>query len=175
MTITIKRCMLDDLVLLQEVGAETFNETFEDQNSPENMKAYLEKAFDLNQLEKELSNPSSAFYLIYSNEELAGYLKVNDDDAQTEMMGQDSLEVERIYIRKKFHKQGLGKYLLNKAMDIAAERNKAKIWLGVWEKNENAIAFYEKMGFVRTGAHSFHMGDEEQTDFIMTKKLHGER
>jgi len=174
MTISIKKCTLDDLVLLQEIGVETFTETFGDQNSPENMKAYLEKAFNLNQLEKELSKPSSEFYLIYSKEELAGYLKVNADDAQTEMMGQDSLEVERIYIRKKFHKQGLGKYLLNKAMDIAAERNKAKIWLGVWEKNENAIAFYEKMGFVRTGAHSFHMGDEEQTDFIMTKRLHGE-
>ena len=51
------------------------------------------------------------------------------------------------------------------------ERNKEKIWLGVWEKNENAIAFYKKMGFVQTGAHSFYMGDEEQMDFIMTKTL----
>lgn len=135
------------------------------------MKAYLERAFNLKQLEKELSNISSEFYFIYSNEEIAGYLKVNINDAQSEKMGNDSLEIERIYIRKKLHKQGLGKYLIKKAIEIAIERNKEKIWLGVWEKNESAIAFYKKMGFVQTGAHSFYMGDEEQIDFIMTKTL----
>ena len=56
-------------------------------------------------------------------------------------------------------------------MEIAMERKKKKIWLGVWEKNENAIAFYNKKGFVQTGAHSFYMGDEEQVDLIMTKTL----
>ncbi|MNL75746.1 Protease synthase and sporulation negative regulatory protein PAI 1 [compost metagenome] len=54
---------------------------------------------------------------------------------------------------------------------MAMEHSKKKIWLGVWEKNENAIAFYNKMGFVQTGVHSFYMGDEEQMDIIMTKTL----
>ncbi|MDQ0877426.1 ribosomal protein S18 acetylase RimI-like enzyme [Paenibacillus sp. V4I3] len=171
MTINIKKCTFEDLGLLQEISVETFNETFKNQNSPENMKAYLEKAFNLKQLEKELSNISSEFYFIYSNEEIAGYLKLNTIDSQTEIMGNDSLEIERIYIRKKLHKQGLGKYLINKAIEIAIERNKEKIWLGVWEKNESAITFYKKLGFVQTGAHSFYMGDEEQIDFIMTKSL----
>ncbi|MGG3281017.1 GNAT family N-acetyltransferase [Paenibacillus solani] len=171
MTITIKKCTADDLSLLQEVGVETFDTTFKNQNSPENMKAYLDKAFNLNQLEKELCNISSAFYFISSDEEIAGYLKVNINNAQSENMGNDSLEIERIYIRNKFQKLGLGKYLLNKAIEIAIERNKKSIWLGVWERNENAIAFYKKMGFVQTGAHSFYMGDEEQVDFIMTKTL----
>lgn len=77
----------------------------------------------------------------------------------------------RIYIKNSFQKHGLGKHLLNKAIEIALERNKKNIWLGVWEKNENAIDFYKKMGFVQTGAHSFYMGDEEQTDLIMAKTL----
>ena len=98
---------------------ETFNETFKDQNSPENMKAYLERAFNLKQLEKELSNISSQFFFVYFNNEIAGYLKVNTDDAQSEEMGDESLEIERIYIKNKFQKQGLGKYLINKAMEIA--------------------------------------------------------
>ncbi|WP_286174338.1 GNAT family N-acetyltransferase [Pseudomonas sp. ISL-88] len=131
----------------------------------------MEKAFDLKQLEKELSNISSQFFFVYFHNEIAGYLKVNTNHAQSEEMGDESLEIERIYIRNKFQKHGLGKYLLNKALEIALERNKKKIWLGVWEKNENAIAFYKKMGFVQTGTHSFYMGDEEQIDFIMTKTL----
>ncbi|WP_134703159.1 GNAT family N-acetyltransferase [Ammoniphilus sp. YIM 78166] len=171
MTINIKPCTLEDLRTLQEISYETFKETFEDQNSPENMSAYLERAFNFNQLEKELSHLSSQFFLVYLHHEVAGYLKLNTNDAQSEKMGDESLEIERIYIKKKFQKHGLGKHLLNQALEMATESNKKKIWLGVWEKNENAIAFYKKMGFVQTGSHSFYMGDEEQMDFIMTKTL----
>ncbi|MBT2668777.1 GNAT family N-acetyltransferase [Bacillus sp. ISL-4] len=171
MTKNIKKCTHEDSRKLQEISYETFNETFKHQNTPENMNNYLERAFNLKQLEKELSNISSQLFFVYFNNQVAGYLKVNTNDAQTEEMGDESLEIERIYIKNKFQKHGLGKYLLNKAIEIAMERNKKKIWLGVWEKNENAIAFYKKLGFVQTGAHSFYMGDEEQIDIIMTKTL----
>lgn len=171
MNINIKPCTIEDLSILQEISYETFTETFKEQNSPENMNAYLERAFNLKQLEKELSTISSQFFFVYFNNEVAGYLKVNTQDAQSENMGEDSLEIERIYIREKFQKLGLGKYLINKAIEIAEEQEKNKIWLGVWEKNENAIAFYKKLGFVQAGSHSFYMGDEEQIDFIMSKSL----
>ncbi len=171
MNIKMIRCTVEDSRKLQEIGYETFKETFEDQNSHENMKAYLEAAFNIKQVEKELSNPLSHFFLVSINDEIAGYLKVNTGDAQSEEMDDDSLEIERIYIINKFQKNGLGKYLFNKAKDVAMEQNKKKIWLGVWEKNENAISFYKKLGFVQTGAHSFYMGDEEQTDVIMVKRL----
>ncbi|TGA96128.1 GNAT family N-acetyltransferase [Sporolactobacillus shoreae] len=171
MTINIKKCCREDLPILQEISIETYDKTFQDQNSPENMKAYLERAFNVKQLEKELSDSSSEFFFIYLNKELAGYLKVNINDAQSEKMGDESLEIERIYIRYTFQRKGLGKYLINKAMEIARSQNKKNIWLGVWEENENAIDFYKKIGFVQSGAHSFYMGDEEQTDLIMKKTL----
>lgn len=171
MKITTKKCTIEDLQVLQEISIETFNDTFKDQNSPENMKAYLERAFNLKQLEEELSNTFSQFIFVYLNNETAGYLKVNSCDAQSEKMGDDSLEIERIYIKSKFQKHGLGKYLLNQAIEMAVALRKKEVWLGVWEKNENAIAFYKKMGFVQTGAHSFYMGDEEQIDIIMTKTI----
>jgi diamine N-acetyltransferase len=171
MEVNITTCSTEELQILRAISKETFNDTFKDQNSPEQMEAYLEKAFNSEKLEKELLNPSSHFYFVYVNNEVAGYLKVNTNDAQTETMDDESLEIERIYIRKDFQRHGLGKYLLNKAMEVALEHHKQKVWLGVWEKNENAIEFYKKMGFVQTGAHSFYMGEEEQTDFIMIKTL----
>ena len=169
--VKIKKCTLEDLRVLQEISMETFDDTFNDQNSPENMKAYMERAFNLKQLEKELSNIDSKFFFVYFNEELAGYLKVNMNDAQSEKMDNESLEIERIYIRNKFQRKGLGQYLINKAIEIAVEQSKKIIWLGVWEKNEHAINFYKKLDFVQTGAHAFYMGDEEQIDIIMTKTL----
>lgn len=173
MTVKIRSCSFEDLKNFQKISMETFKETFENQNSPENMAAYLERAFNTKQLEGELSKTFSEIFFIYFNEELAGYLKVNMNEAQSEKMGEESLEIERIYIKQKFQKHGLGKDLLNKAMEIAIERHKKNIWLGVWEKNDNAIAFYKKMGFVQIGAHSFYMGNEEQRDLIMIKALLG--
>ncbi|SDK56803.1 Ribosomal protein S18 acetylase RimI [Paenibacillus sp. OK060] len=171
MTVEIRACSREDLQKLQEISIETFHDTFKDQNSPDNMRAYLERAFNAKQLEDELSNSCSDIFFVYYNKELAGYLKVNREGAQSEQMSDASLEIERIYIRKKFQMHGLGKYLLNKAMETALEHQKKEVWLGVWEKNDNAIAFYKKMGFVQTGSHSFYMGDEEQIDFIMVKTL----
>lgn len=171
MTIKIEKCNHEDLKKLQEVSIETFHDTFKEQNSSKNMKAYLEKAFNEKQLEQELSNAASQFYFILDNEEIAGYLKVNIDEAQSEQMGDESLEIERIYIRDKFQGKGFGKHLFNKALEVAIAQDKKSIWLGVWEKNDHAIGFYQKIGFVQTGAHSFYMGDDEQIDLIMTKTL----
>jgi ribosomal protein S18 acetylase RimI-like enzyme len=171
MIVEIRACSREDLQTLQEISIETFNDTFKDQNSPDNMRTYLERAFNAKQLEAELSNSCSDIFFVYYNDELAGYLKLNRDGAQSEKMSETSLEIERIYIRKKFQKHGLGKYLLNKALETALEHKKKEIWLGVWERNDNAIAFYKKMGFVQTGSHSFYMGNEEQIDFILVKTL----
>lgn len=172
MTTTIKNCTLEDLHELQTISIETYTETFKEHNTPENLAAYLEQAYPLDKLERELGVPSSYFFFIYSGEQVAGYLKLNTDDAQTEPMGKDSLEVERIYVRKAFQKFGIGKQLLDKAIEMAKEQNKKTIWLGVWENNDNAIAFYQKKGFVQTVSHSFYMGDDEQIDLIMVKTLY---
>lgn len=149
MTINIKKCTLEDLRKLQEISYETFNETFKHQNSPENMNAYLERAFNLSQLESELSNRSSQFFFVYFHNEVAGYLKVNINDVQSEEMGDESLEIERIYIKNNFQKHGLGKYLFNKAVEIAKERNKKKVWLGVWEKMKMLLLFIRKWGLYK--------------------------
>jgi len=168
---TMKKCTLEDIMELQKISIETFIETYKDQNAPEHLNTYIENGFNLEQLKKEILNHSSQFFFIYHTEEIAGYLKINTGVAQSEEVSDDSLEVERIYVKKKFQKHGLGKQLINKALEMALEQQKKKIWLGVWEENENAIAFYQKKGFVQTGTHSFYMGDEEQADLIMTKTI----
>lgn len=168
---TIRTCTLSDLQELQDISILTYKETFDEHNSEENMTAYLEAAYNKPKLEKELATPSSRFYFAIVDDEVAGYLKINTDEAQTEPMGDEALEVERIYIKKKFQKNGAGKVLMNKAFEMAEQLGKNKIWLGVWEHNYNAKAFYEKKGFVETGSHSFFMGDDEQTDLILTKTL----
>lgn len=171
MTINLRRCTVDDLPELQKISYETFDETFRDHNTRENMEAYLDNAYTSEKLESELNTKGSRFYFLYFSDVLAGYLKLNIGKAQTEDMSDQSLELERIYIKTPFQKKGLGKHLINKAIETAEKLDKKEIWLGVWEYNENALGFYKQLGFVRTGAHSFFMGTDEQTDYIMTKTL----
>ena len=100
-------------------------------NTHSNMKAYLEKAFNISKFSDELSNKDSLFYLLCIDEKLSGYLKSNEFKAQTDIYDQQSLEVERIYVAKEFQGKGLGKILINKAIDVAKIRGKLYIWLRV--------------------------------------------
>lgn len=138
------QCTLSDIYTLQAISHETYNGTFQEMNTPENMDAYLKKAFSFEKLETELSNADSFFYFVYADEELAGYLKLNINEAQSDVIIDNSLEVERIYIRHTYQGQGLGKYLIHKSIQVAKEKCKKYIWLGVWEKNVRAIRFLKK-------------------------------
>lgn len=169
-TIEITPCQLEDVALLQQISIETYSDTFGKQNTEKNMTDYLTAAYELTKLEAELTTPDSYFYFLKKDNQIAGYLKLNINNAQTEEM-KNALEVERIYIRKDFKRQGLGKTFIELAETIAKRLQKETIWLGVWEYNFNALEFYKKMGFKHFSQHSFFMGDDEQTDLLLKKSI----
>lgn len=116
-------------------------------------------------------NSNSRFFFIYLDNQLAGYLKLNIDLAQTEKIDRNGLEIERIYIRKEYKRQGLGRQLLEFAIELATKERRKLIWLGVWEENENALLFYQMFGFRKNGTHNFYIEIDKQTDLIMVKEL----
>lgn len=171
MNIKLRPCTLNDADILRKMSIETYYETFAPMNTSENMEAYLNRAFDMNKLRRELNDKNSFFFFLYSDDELAGYLKLNEAPSQTDLNDVDSMEIERIYVSGKFQGMGLGGYLMKHALRTASEKKKKYVWLGVWEKNEKALQFYKKKGFYKIGAHSFFMGDDKQTDYIMRRDL----
>jgi ribosomal protein S18 acetylase RimI-like enzyme len=84
---------------------------------------------------------------------------------------ENGLEIERIYVLKEYQGRKAGKLLLEKALEAAAEGNKAYVWLGVWEENTAAIGFYERYGFREFNRHVFRLGNDEQTDIMMRLAL----
>jgi len=171
MPVTIRKCTIEDIETIQQIGRQTYFETFVAHNTEENMNDYLQKAFADSKLREELENPDSEFYVAEQDGKVAAYLKINQLDAQSEPMDSDYLEIERIYVLIEFQKLGLGKLLYDRALERAMSLRKSKIWLGVWENNHNALAFYSKIGFERIGQHSFFMGDDEQIDYILVKSV----
>ena len=166
-----RRITLDDLEKLQKIGRATFEETFSESNSEENMKSYLEEGFSKEKLTAELIATDSESYFALLNEEVIGYLKVNFGASQTELKDNKALEIERIYVSKAFHGKSVGQLLYDKAIEIAKEKGSEYIWLGVWEENPRAIRFYKKNGFVEFDKHIFKLGDDEQTDIMMKLQL----
>ena len=167
----LKKCTIEDFDILRELSIRTYYETFAHLNTKEDMDAYLEDAFNKARMMGALQDGNSEFYFLYYNENLAGYLKLNEAPSQTDINDKKSLEIERIYVSSEFQGEGLGRYLMEQAISIAVKRNKEYVWLGVWEKNEKAIRFYKKNGFYEIGTHSFIMGEDVQNDFIMRKNL----
>lgn len=131
------------------------------------MENYLEENFCYEQLESEIKNNASKFYIVENNEKVVAYMKLNFDKAQTETRHDNTLEVQRIYILQEYKSKHIGKRLIQKAIEIGRNNNLNYIWLGVWENNINAIKFYKKQGFEKFDTHIFKLGEDEQTDNLM--------
>ena len=167
----IKKCSLDDILDLQKIYRQTFFETFSEQNSEENMRIFLDKAYSEEKLKSEIENKESETFLAVENQKILGVLKINTGNAETESGLENSLEIQRIYILKESKGLVIGTVLMNLAEKKARELGVSFIWLGVWEKNFPAQKFYTDKGFRRFSEHAFVLGDDIQTDFLMKKEL----
>ena len=169
--IKIEQINNSHIAALQQIGHHTFEETFAESNSAENMSIYLEEAYSNEKLSAELNDPNSFFYFAMLDEKVIGYLKLNMGGSQTELKDNDALEIERIYVLKDYHGKKVGQLLFDKAIAIAKEQQVAYVWLGVWEENKRALQFYTKNRFVEFDQHVFVLGDEAQTDIMMKLAL----
>ena len=167
----INRVDQADIELLRDISVSTFVESFAPYNTEQNMNDYIATAFSIEKLTKELTASGSSFYFIYIDNDLAGYLKLNVGESQTELHQDSSLEIERIYILGKYQSKKLGQLLFEKAIEIAKQKMVKYVWLGVWEKNSRAIQFYQKNGFVEFDKHIFKLGDDEQLDIMMKLEI----
>jgi diamine N-acetyltransferase len=166
-SISIRKAFPEDLRDLLHVARTAFLQAFTAGNKSENVQAYLNEAFTLEQFERELENPASTFFIAEKEGEIIGYTKVNQVPAQTDVHDPESLEIARLYVLEEHLGSGLGKRLLDTAIDFAKQNQKKFLWLGVWEMNPRAIRFYENNGLRIFGSHPFPFGDEIQTDYLM--------
>ena len=167
----IRECTMEDLPTIKSLGEQTFIESFGEDNKKEDLNEYLLENFSPDKLEKVLQNVHSRFYLAFLSGEPAAYMKVNFEGAHTEKGYGNALEVQRIYVPRKYLGQKIGKKLMEKAMEIGRESDLDYLWLGVWEKNISAIGFYQSMGFEKIGEHIFVIGEDRQLDYLMKLEL----
>lgn len=169
--LTYRKCGLKDLKALRFIAEKTFVDAYEKNNNPDDFKSYIDSAFESYQMRAELENSNSQFYFIYFEHKLAGYFKLNENSAQSEDYGIQSLELSRLYILIEFQGQAIGKMTLSKVIELAIGKDKSWLWLSVWQKNEAAVRFYERHGFKKFDTQIFYVGKDAQIDWLMRLDL----
>ena len=162
---------ISDAMMLSELGAKTFYDTFAKDNTPENINLYMKKSFSTEIQFAELSDPNIVFLIAELESEPVGFAKLKLNSKSESIKGTKPMEIERIYSAQEHIGKGVGKELMQTAISEAKQRGCNSIWLGVWEKNPLAIHFYKKWGFEEVGTHIFMLGDDSQRDFIMELRL----
>lgn len=171
MALSVKKCVLKDLHELIEISRSTFITAFKKDNNTDDFNAYMNSAFSKERIRSELINPDSTFYFIFLEKELVGYLKLNENNAQSEQFDEPSIELERLYVLNEFQGKQIGKHALLRVLEIAKNKGLRFLWLGVWEHNQDAIRFYKRYGFKRFGSHPYMLGNDKQTDWLMKYEL----
>jgi len=169
--VTIRRANADDATLLAELGASTFKETFAADNTTEDMDAYLAAHFSVAQQTAELGHAASTFLIAEVDGKAAGYAKLHSGEPPKEIEGDKPIELVRLYIASEWFGRGVGEELMRACLDEARSAGHETLWLGVWERNARAQAFYRKWDFRAVGEHIFQLGSDAQRDILMERAL----
>lgn len=167
----IRRGKVADAALLAELGARTFSETFAVDNTPEDLAAYMATAFNVAQQTAELKDPASTFLIAEVDGRAAGYARLHHGEPEKGVEGAKPVELVRLYVSREWLGHGVGAELMRACIDAARQAGHETIWLGVWERNPRAQAFYRKWNFRPVGEHMFRLGSDLQRDILMERAL----
>jgi diamine N-acetyltransferase len=167
----IRRGVPSDALALADLAARTFRETFAANNRPEDMALHAARAYGRSQQESELLDPGITTLLVEIDGALAAYAQVRLGQPPPCVTGEAPIELWRFYISQAWQGQGVAQSLMRKVESEAYQHGGRTLWLGVWERNERAKAFYRKSGFTDVGSHVFMLGTDAQTDRIMVRPL----
>lgn len=171
MNISIRRGDARDAGQLAELGLRTFRDAFAADNRPADVEQYVALAYGESQQHAELVDPDVTTLLVDVDGQLAGYAQLRSGAAPDCVGGAAPIELWRFYVAQAWHGRGIAQTLMDRVMAEARGRDARTLWLGVWERNARAQAFYRKHGFADVGSQVFVLGSDVQTDRIYARAL----
>lgn len=169
--ITIRLASKEDAELIADLSHTTFYDAFAKDNTKEDMDLFMNEQFNKAALMQEVEDGDGIFILAYAGNKPCGYVRMRLTNKEKILENENAIEIARIYALSSSIGKGVGSALIKKCLDIAAEQKKTVIWLGVWEKNLRAIEFYKRWGFEKFGEHTFLLGKDLQTDWLMKRTV----
>jgi GNAT superfamily N-acetyltransferase len=174
-TLTVRRAQASDASALAQLARQTFIDTYGALTDPEDVRLHCEKNFGIAQQTAEINNPDYAVILIWQQQELIAFAQVVrrplPDSAEVEVQVQDAIALFRYYVKKEWHGKGVAQVLMQAVEQAAREFAATHLWLGMWEHNARALAFYQKVGFAHVGWMDYHFGSKVERDYVLLKRL----
>ncbi len=171
MTAAVRPAGVADAPWLAALAERTFRETYAAENTPENMERYVAVHFGAARQARELADPARLTLVAELDGHAAGYAQLLWSPAPPCVAGEAPIEVARFYVDRPWHGRGVAQSLMAGLLERASGVEARTAWLGVWERNPRAIAFYRKSGFVEVGVHEFLLGTDRQRDLVLARPL----
>ncbi len=169
--INIRKAVEKDYEILANLGAKTFLQTYQDKVEASDISSYVKSVFNKAKTLKEIKNPYFTILIVLKNDKPVGYAKLLKSEIPKGSRKFNGIELVRLYVLKNYTRQKIGSKLLKECIKIAKKKKFKFIWLGVWEKSHNAIAFYRKSGFKKFGHYKFNFGTKIHNDLLMKLKI----
>ncbi|CAN5872234.1 GNAT family N-acetyltransferase [soil metagenome] len=168
---TIRKADISDVKIICALGVTTFYEAYFAFDDSNDLADYVLKSFSFEQIDSELTDENSTFFLAEIEKGAVGYAKLRENSPAQCLAGENTIEIHRIYILEKMKGKSVGDALMQKCFDEARRKNYASVWLGVWEENLLAQRFYQKYGFEKVGELQFPYGDVIGTNYVLKLNL----
>jgi uncharacterized Fe-S cluster protein YjdI/ribosomal protein S18 acetylase RimI-like enzyme len=168
---SIRPGIAGDALELARFGERAFREAFTADNRPENVEAYVGDTYSAARQLADLADAERVTLVVEVESSLIAYAQLRAGTPPSCVTGPDPVELLRFYVDRRWHGRGVAQALMAEALAAARARSAETVWLGVWERNPRAIAFYAKSGFRDVGSQPFMLGADRQTDRIMTLAL----
>ena len=164
-----------DAQRLSSLAERTFRDTFGAVNTAANMDLHCKDSYGEAIQEAEILNPKMATLLFEDKGALVGFAQLRWGGAPQCISAASPGEIQRLYVGKDWHGKGAAQELMSACLGEMEARGSDVVWLGVWERNPRAIAFYRKSGFVDAGEIAFPLGRDLQRDIVMFRPVVGSR
>ena len=170
--LVIQRATAADAARLAAFGRRVFSATFAADNDPDDLRAFLDATYTPARQAAEIDDPQISTLLACDDEDtLLAFAQVRAEAVPACVGDATALEIWRFYVDPAWHGRGVAAALMDAACAEVTRRGGRVAWLGVWERNPRAQAFYRKRGFVPVGTHTFLLGRDPQTDQIWMRPL----
>ena len=169
--IRIRRAKEDDALSLSLLAETTFRDAFVDLNTRANMELHCAMSYGQALQLAEIRDSSRETWVAEFDSRLVAYVQLRLDAVSPMISSERPVEIQRFYVDASHHGAGLAHQLMAHVLARAKAAGSATLWLGVWERNPRALAFYRKWGFDVVGELTFYLGDDPQRDFMMRRDV----
>ena len=167
----IRHAGLGDLERLAVFAAQAFRDTYGDLDSPDDIEAYVGSELTPASFEPHVDSPESSLLVAELDGVVVGYALVARSPAPPCVNDLRAVELSRLYLGVEVQGKGYGAALLRAVHAEAGAFQATQIWLGVYDRNLRARAFYRRWGFVDVGTRGFLFGGEVVEDPVMTSPV----